>query len=252
MKEEAEEFVEKKKRLSDKGKFEEGSVTSADELSIRKSRNIKKDEGDSYSLRAESKIGKGGGTLDIQNTGVSLEIPPGALRRDYLVRMRIIPHHHLDETELSFASNSSVGVELSPNNVKLLKPATLTLPHCLVLKKKCGWKAKVYSSHHKEGNQPQWEEERNIQCDETCVIRLYNFGLKKAEIEDQIAEAKKIVLFAAKDSLSTQNVTYLDVGYYWRLPSSPQVLKMNRSIVLKVMPVVLQKKELPLTISFEK
>ncbi|PIK35965.1 Unc-5-like B, partial [Apostichopus japonicus] len=130
--------------------FHHVQVTSADEVPIHIGENIKKDEGDSRSMRAESMIGKDGGTLDIQNTGVSLKIPPGALRRDYFVQMRIIPHHHLDETELSFASNSSVVVELLPNNVKLLKPATLTLPHCLVLKKKCGWKAKVYSSHHKE------------------------------------------------------------------------------------------------------
>ncbi|PIK39750.1 hypothetical protein BSL78_23408 [Apostichopus japonicus] len=192
MKEEAEEFVVKKKRLSDKGKFEEGSVTSADEVPIHTGENIKKDEGDSRSMRAESIIGTYGGTLEIPYTGVSLRIPPGALRREYFIRMKIIPHHYLDESELSFASNSSVVVELLPNNVKLLIPATLTLPHCLVLKKKCERKAKVYSSHHKK-------------------------------------------------------------GYYWRLPSCQQVLKMNRCIVLKEMPVVFYKKgELPLTISFEK
>ncbi|PIK39754.1 hypothetical protein BSL78_23412 [Apostichopus japonicus] len=188
--------------------------------------NINEDEGDSHSLRAESKIGKDGGTLDIQNTGVSLEIPPGALRRDYCIQMRIIPHH---ETELSFASSSSVVVELLPNNVKLLKPATLTLPHHLVLKKKCGWKAKGYSSHHKEGNQPQWEEERNAQCDvtyRTCGMRLYNFSWKKFEVGDDIVEAKKIILYAAMRP-SIENEIFLDIGYYWQLPSCREVSKLK-------------------------
>ncbi|XP_071844097.1 uncharacterized protein [Apostichopus japonicus] len=255
MKEEAEEFVEKKKRLSDKGKFEEGSVTSADELSIRKRRNIKKDEGDSHSMRAESMIGKDGGTLDIQNTGVSLKIPPGALRHDYCVQMKIIPHHYLDETELSFASNSSVVVELLPNNVTLLKPATLTLPHCLVLKKKCGWKAKVYSSHHKEGNQPQWEEERNAHCDvtdETCVMWLDNFNWMKVQIGDDIVEAKKIILYAAMRS-SFEDEIFIDIGYYWQLPSCRKVLNLNHAIVLHKIPVIFYKDgQLPLTILLEK
>ncbi|PIK35963.1 hypothetical protein BSL78_27205 [Apostichopus japonicus] len=256
MQEDTEEVRETQTSLSVRREFEEGSVTSADEIPIHTGENIKKGEGDCHSMIAESKIGKDGGTLDIQNTGVSLEIPPGALQRDYVIRMRIIPHHHLDDAELSFASNSSSRVELSPNNVKLLKPATLTLPHCLVLKKKCERKAKVYSSHHKEGSRPQWEEERNTQCDvtyETCVIRLYNFCWKKVKIGDHIVEAKKIVLFAAKDSLSTKNEIFLDIGYYWQLPSCREVLKMNRFIMLKEMPAVFKNKDgMALTILFEK
>ncbi|PIK39748.1 putative netrin receptor UNC5B isoform X1 [Apostichopus japonicus] len=209
--------------------FYHTQVTSADQVSIRTSENIKKDEGDSRSMRAESKIGKDGGALGIQNTRVSLQIPPGALQRDYFVQMRIIPHHYLDETELSFASNSSVVVELLPNNVKLSKPATLTLPHCLVLKKKCGWKAKVYSSHHKEGNQPQWEEEQNAQCDvtyETCVMQFYNFSWKKVQIGDDKVEAKRIMLYAAMRS-SIENEIFLDIGYYWQLPSCRDVSKFK-------------------------
>ncbi|XP_071832094.1 uncharacterized protein [Apostichopus japonicus] len=206
-------------------------------------------------MSAESMIGKDGGKLDIQNTGVSLEIPPGALRRDYFIRMRIIPHYYLDETELSFASNSSVVVELLPNNIKILIPATLTLPHCLVLKKKCAWKAKVYSSHHKEGTRPKWEEERNTQCDvtyKTCVMRLYNFCWKKFEIGDHIVEAKKIMLFAAKSS-STENEIFLHIGYYWQLPSCKQILELNSFIVLRQVPAVFFKEgQLPLTVLFEK
>ncbi|XP_071842667.1 uncharacterized protein [Apostichopus japonicus] len=256
MKEDTKEIGENKRRLSDKRKFEEGSVTSADEVSIHTGENIKKDESDTHSLRAESKIGKGGGTLDIQNTGVSLEIPPGALRLEYFIRMRIIPHHYLDETELSFASNSSVVVEILPNNVQLLIPATLTLPHCLVLKKKCERKTKVYSSHHKEGTRPQWEEEINTQCELTyqnCVMRLNNFCWIKFTIGDEIVEAKRIVLFAAQRFSSTKYVTFLDVQYYWQLPGCRKVLKLNDATSLHEKAAVFYKKgQMPLTVLFEK
>ncbi|XP_071844105.1 uncharacterized protein [Apostichopus japonicus] len=254
MKEDTKEVGENETCSSDRREFEEGIVTSADQVSIRTSENIKKDEGDSRSMRAESKIGKDGGTLDIQNTGVSLQIPPGALRFDYFVQMRIIPHHYLDETELSFASNSSVVVELLPNNVMLLKPATLTLPHCLVLEKKCGWKAKVYSSHHKEGNQPQWEEEQNAQCDvtyETCVMQFYNFSWKKVQIGDDKVEAKRIMLYAAMRS-SIENEIFLDIGYYWQLPSCRDILNLNHAVVLHQRPAwFFRKGNLPLTVLFE-
>ncbi|XP_071843563.1 netrin receptor UNC5B-like [Apostichopus japonicus] len=254
MKDDAKEFGENKRRLSDQRKFEKGSLTSADKVSIHTGENIKK-EGDSHSMRAESKIGKDGGTLEIPNTGVSLKIPPGALRRDYFIRMRIISHHYLDETELSFASNSSVVVELLPNNVKLLIPATLTLPHCLVLKGKCGWKAKVYSSHHKQGNQPQWEEEINTQCDvsnETCAMQLYNFSWRKVRLGDDIVEAKRIILYAAMRP-SIENEIFLDIGYYWQLPSCREFPKLNSVIVLHRIPDVFYRDgQLPLKVLLEK
>ncbi|PIK39752.1 hypothetical protein BSL78_23410 [Apostichopus japonicus] len=252
MNEDAKEFGENETCLSDRGEFEEGSMTYADQVSIRTGDNIKNDEGDSHSMRAELRIGKDGGTLDIQNTGVNLKIPPGALQRDYCIQMRIIPHH---ETQLSFASNSSVVVELLPNNVKLLKPATLTLPHYLVLKKKCGWKAKGYSSHHKEGTRPQWEEERNAHCDvtyETCVMQLNNFSWKKVDIGEQTVQAKRIMLYAAMRS-SIENEICFDIGYYWDLPGCQKVVKLNHGIVLQEIPTIFFKDgQLPLTISFER
>ncbi|PIK54617.1 hypothetical protein BSL78_08470 [Apostichopus japonicus] len=103
----------------------------------------------SKSLRAMLMINKDGGRLDIPDTGVSLEIPSGALEGEQFIQMIIIPHH-LESESLTFASNSSLVVELLPSNLNLLKPAILTLPHCLVLKKGCEWKAKIYRSHHKK------------------------------------------------------------------------------------------------------
>ncbi|PIK33892.1 hypothetical protein BSL78_29287, partial [Apostichopus japonicus] len=104
----------------------------------------------SNTLQMELWINKDGGVLELPDTGVSLEIPPGALEKDQLIQMRIIPYNFQGDSDLSFSSNSSLVVELLPSNLKLLKPAKLTLPHCLVLKKGCEWKAKIYSSHHEE------------------------------------------------------------------------------------------------------
>lgn len=91
-----------------------------------------------------------GGTLDITNTGVTLEIPPGALEGKHLVKMRTFSYHQ-DESKVTCVGNSPVVVELLPRNMKLLKEAKLTLPHGLLLKKGCERKAKIYSRQHETG-----------------------------------------------------------------------------------------------------
>ena len=103
------------------------------------------------SLQVEQLINTEGGVLQIPETDVKLEIPPGALKSECSIQMRIIPPCCHNETAFSFATNSSTVVELLPSNLKLFIPVKLTLPHCLILKKGCKWKAKIYSSHHEEG-----------------------------------------------------------------------------------------------------
>ena len=103
-------------------------------------------------FRVEVTVDKCGGFLEIPDTGVSLEIPPGALEEEYLIKMRIITNHSDADSGFSFASHSSAIVELLPSDIKLHKPVKLTLPHCLVLKSGCDKKATIYSSHHEEGN----------------------------------------------------------------------------------------------------
>ncbi|PIK47024.1 hypothetical protein BSL78_16114 [Apostichopus japonicus] len=44
-------------------------------------------------LQMELCINKDGGVLELPDTGVSLEIPPGALEKDQLIQMRIIPYN---------------------------------------------------------------------------------------------------------------------------------------------------------------
>ncbi|XP_071849298.1 uncharacterized protein [Apostichopus japonicus] len=198
-------------------------------------------------------INKEGGRLDIPDTGVSLEIPSGALVGEQFIQMIIIPPH-LESESLTFASNSSLVVELLPSNLNLLKPAKLTLPHCLVLKKGCEWKAKIYRSHHKEGNEPQWEEQSNTHYElgeHNCVIEIQRFSWEKIEILDKIVEAKNIVVYAAGRCGPTESM-YLDIGYYWDLVTCVEVPKRNNASLLHEQPTVFKKDGKPLTISLEK
>ncbi|PIK39293.1 netrin receptor unc5-like protein [Apostichopus japonicus] len=207
----------------------------------------------SKSLRAMLMINKEGGRLDIPDTGVSLEIPSGALEGEQIIQMMIIPHH-LESESLTFASNSSLVVELLPSNLNLLKPAILTLPHCLVLKKGCEWKAKIYRSHHKKGSEPQWEEQSNTHYklgEHNCVIEIQRFSWEKIEILDKIVEAKNIVVYAAGRRGLTDSML-LDIGYYWDLATCKEVTKRNNASLLHEQPTVFIKDAKPLTILLDK
>ncbi|XP_071842439.1 uncharacterized protein [Apostichopus japonicus] len=207
-------------------------------------------------LQMELWINKDGGVLEIPDTSVSLEIPPGALEKDQLIQMRIIPYNFQGDSDLSFSSNSSVVVELLPSNLKLLKPVKLTLPHCLVLKKGCEWKAKIYSSHHEEGTQPLWKPQPDTPyalTERNCVIKLKNFSWEKFDIGDEIVEGKRVVLYAAKDLASSESITHIHVGYYWELPGGEKIVSINEvSVLVKQSAVFLKKGQLPLKCLFDK
>ncbi|PIK50183.1 hypothetical protein BSL78_12934 [Apostichopus japonicus] len=201
-------------------------------------------------------VNKDGGVLEIPDTGVSLEIPPGALEKDQLIQMRIIPYNFQGDSDLSFSSNSSVVVELLPSNLRLLKPVKLTLPHCLVLKKGCEWKAKIYSSHHEEGTQPLWRPQPDtpyVLTERNCMIKLKNFSWEKFDIGDEIVEGKRIVLYAAKDLSSSESITHIHVGYYWELPGGEKIVSINEvSVLVKQSAVFFRKGRLPLKCLFDK
>ncbi|PIK54057.1 hypothetical protein BSL78_09038 [Apostichopus japonicus] len=196
-----------------------------------------------------------GGLIEILGTGVSLEIPPGALEEEQLIKMRIVSDDYQDELSRSFGSNSSVVVELLPSNLKLLKPAKLTLPHCLVLKKGCEWKAKIYTSHHEEGNQPFWEEDPFASSElhqNYCEIWLQHLGWEKFQVGNKTVEGKKIILYAARRVPSPNSDAYVDVGFYLDLPGGQQAVDLKNEDILGKQHVVFHNKdELPLTISFE-
>ncbi|XP_071851441.1 uncharacterized protein [Apostichopus japonicus] len=207
-------------------------------------------------LKMELWINKDGGVLELPDTGVSLDIPPGALEKDQLIHMRIIPYNFQGDSDLSFSSNLSVVVELLPSNLKLLKPVNLTLPHCLVLKKGCEWKAKIYSSHHEEGNQPVWRPQPDtpyVLTERNCVIKLKNFSWEKFDIGDEIVEGKRIVLYAAKDLSSSESITQIHVGYYLDLPGGEKIVSINAvSVLVKQSAVFFKQGKLPLTCHFVK
>ncbi|XP_071848887.1 uncharacterized protein [Apostichopus japonicus] len=207
-------------------------------------------------LQMELWVNKDGGVLELPDTGVSLEIPPGALEKDHLIQMRIIPYNFQGDSDLSFTSNSSVVVELLPSNLKLLKLAKLTLPHCLVLRKGCEWKANIYSSHHEEGTQPLWRPQLDtpyVLTERNCVIKLNNFSWEKFDIGDEIVEGKRIVLYAAKDMSSSQSITLIHVGYYLELPGGEKVVSINEvSVLVKKSAVYFKHGKLPLTCHFDK
>ncbi|PIK48049.1 hypothetical protein BSL78_15084 [Apostichopus japonicus] len=192
-------------------------------------------------LQMELWINKDGGVLELPDTGVSLEIPPGALEKDQLIQMRIIPYNFQGDSDLSFSSNSSVVVELLPSNLKLLKPVNLTLPHCLVLKK--GHPASVETT----ADTPYVLTEKN------CVIKLKNFSWEKFDIGDEIVEGKRIVLYAAKDLSSTESIIHIHVGYYLELPGGEKIVSINKvSVLVKKSAVFFRNGQLPLKCLFDK
>lgn len=82
--------------------------------------------------------------------------------------MKIIPPDVSDWSVTDLVSNSSVVVELLPNNLGFQQPFTLTLPHCLQLKKGAQHKATIFVSHHNEG----MTEKRHVSC-MTCNFLVY-------------------------------------------------------------------------------
>lgn len=96
-----------------------------------------------------------GKTLKIADT-VRLDIPPGALKEPTYISMRIVANVNVDSDRLqSFTDQSSVIVELLPNNQRFLHPVELTLPHCLHLKSIFDpHSATIFMSHHLKGAFP--------------------------------------------------------------------------------------------------
>ncbi|XP_071843390.1 uncharacterized protein [Apostichopus japonicus] len=103
-------------------------------------------------LSVQAEVDKEGRILEIPGTGVTLDIPPGAIDGKCLIEMKIISNYIQEESKSSFTSNTTVVVELLPDNLELHHPAKLTLPHCLKLKNPVECKALVFSSHHAQGN----------------------------------------------------------------------------------------------------
>ncbi|PIK55871.1 IMD-like protein [Apostichopus japonicus] len=202
------------------------------------------------SLSIQSLVNKKGGILEIPGTGVILEIPCGAIEQECLIQMRIIPISFQEESKPSFTSNSTVVVELLPDNVKLHQLAKLTLPHCLQLKKTGERKAMVYSSHHAKGSKPMWRPKPHVlyQLNDTnCVIWIESFSWETCQIDGKNVEFKKIQVYAACNLFQIPEMIPIVVGFYPKLPGE----RPNELLVLNEIPFLFRKAgNLPLQILF--
>ncbi|KAJ8025977.1 hypothetical protein HOLleu_33691 [Holothuria leucospilota] len=110
--------------------------------------------GDIHCLEATTSISKEGGNIEIPYTGVELQIRPDSFLREdevHLITVKILPRRLFDEAASCFEDHSTVMVEILPNNLKLQRPAKLTLPHCLILKDPKNCDVKIFHSHHDPG-----------------------------------------------------------------------------------------------------
>ncbi|KAJ8018526.1 NACHT, LRR and PYD domains-containing protein 10 [Holothuria leucospilota] len=190
------------------------------------------------SLNVEKVISIEGGYLEIPDTDVSITFPPDAFhdkRHQCLIQMRIIPRSKIPYTSSLFASNSTVTVELLPNNLRLKHPAKLTLPHCLHLKKDVKHEARIFMSHHEENTEPQWEEiSCQHQLDETkCTIWLNRFCWTKFEVDGELVDGKRIKVYtAARKIFLPDDMAEIQVGYHLALPGEEEILRSNKHLIL--------------------
>ncbi|XP_071841934.1 uncharacterized protein [Apostichopus japonicus] len=206
-------------------------------------------------MKITSSISEKGGLLQIPNTGIKLVFPPNAVTEEHNIQVKMVPPSLLNEPATSFSSNSSVVLELLPNGLQLKREVSLTLPHCLTFINEEKAKAKVYVSHHEEGQRPCWEERPlspYIFHRSKCTVRLLGFCWVKIVIDDKEVEAKNIVVFATKDILQDKKTANLEVGYYEDIPGEPNILELNPDMkpAKKLKLKFLKEGKQPLTISF--
>ncbi|KAJ8034435.1 Protein NLRC5 [Holothuria leucospilota] len=184
-------------------------------------------------------VTKSGGVFEIANTGVSLEVPRDALERGQnhcAIQMRIIPPNFSRVSPSDFTSNSSVIIELLPNDLKFQFPVHLRIPHCLQLKAGAKYEARIFISHHKEGGKPHWETQVNpryVLKETYCTIQLDSFCRVKFTVDGKIVEAKRLQVYAAGEDISLHDQNYgVEVGFYPDLPGGGEILRLNNKLKL--------------------
>lgn len=179
----------------------------------------------SNSLRATSVITKDGGVIKVGQTGVKLEIPPGAIENNEAqeIQITIIPPAILNELAHRFEDHSTTIVEILPNKLRLKKNAILTLPHCLVLKdeKKC--KVQVWQNHQIRECDPRWENiSESAQPKITgflCQMTLEQFCDTKMDVSGEDVIAKMLLIYTLVKRIKPEkNKVTAFVGYCPFLP----------------------------------
>ncbi|KAJ8047748.1 GTPase IMAP family member 6 [Holothuria leucospilota] len=190
----------------------------------------------------QSVITKSGGTLKIPGTTVSLSIPQDALPKEMnkcFIKMRILPRGVFKDPLITFCSNSSLVVEVLPNDLTLQCPAQLYIPHSLLLKKLKENEtpaAKIFLSKHNTGDPPVWVEHPNIdyRVEGThCVVWLNHFCWVTVKLDDREVLAKKLLLFTfGKKLFPTDRYAMVGVGYYPDLDGECTFLSLNTSLIV--------------------
>ncbi|KAJ8034173.1 Netrin receptor UNC5D [Holothuria leucospilota] len=211
-----------------------------------------------YYTSRKTIITKDGGILDISKAGIMLVIPPNALPADkdeYEIQMRYISRRTVKDQSRCFSSNSTAVVEILPD-LTLEHPVRLSLPHCLVLQQNVERKAKIFTSHHKKGTHPFWEEDKNVSYhveDTTCIILLNSFSWYRYCIDDEIVIAKKIVVYAAAEKPKPDDdMVRIEVGCCPDLPGEEEEIQGGQNLIVahkKILHFVKSEKKYPLRIS---
>ncbi|KAJ8044052.1 hypothetical protein HOLleu_11404 [Holothuria leucospilota] len=177
--------------------------------------------------------------MTIPDTKIVLNIPSNALPENSsgcVIKLRLLPRKVFKDPALTFASNSSVVVELLPNNLILQHPAQLTIPHCLFLEEKKTPTAKIYMSHHQEGCSPCWEEqpglEYSIGCTH-CIVWIKSFCWVTVKFDDKDVLGKHLILYSCGEKLMPDHkYAVTAVGYNPDLDGESKFLKLNKTMIV--------------------
>ncbi|KAJ8049343.1 hypothetical protein HOLleu_02048 [Holothuria leucospilota] len=179
-------------------------------------------------MMSSSVISSEGGVISIYGTGVELHVPPGALQDENLIQLKILPHHENDTPAKCFEDHSTVMVEVFPNKLTLLQPASLFLPHCLKIKSVKECDVRVFQSHHTQDQEPLWEDVtwrvQYLLSDIRCEIKIQEFCWIKYSIKGAQVEAKRLLLYAVgKKCKEDSKCVTVHVGYCLDLPHENKV-----------------------------
>lgn len=124
-----------------------------------------------------------GGTLVIEEAGISLEIPPGALNEGVTISVAVVndegvklPH---DDTPMV-----SQIVRCKPSGQTFQKPVTLVLPHCGILNDNKDHKVISLKSHF-SGGRRQWRiftDTETVLSKRECSLKLTDFCFHSCSI----------------------------------------------------------------------
>ncbi|XP_072169059.1 uncharacterized protein [Diadema setosum] len=144
-------------------------------------------------------IGPEGGSLEIY--GNVLTFPEGAVSSPTTVDFGLVWDARFRPTPPTGYQMTAI-VSCEPSGVVFQKPVLLTVPHCLVVSpdQKKMIQPVLLSSHHKEGEQPRWEESEihptNFTLKERTIdIKISNFCFVTVQLPDGTkVDAKKICI----------------------------------------------------------